>query len=39
LVIAQRKLPASEQWTMADQIRHAQAVARTEIEEYEIGLR
>ena len=39
LVIAQRKLPVSEQWTMAEQIRHARAVANTEIEEYELRLR
>lgn len=39
LVIAQRKLPASEQWTMGSQIKHAQAVAMAEIEEYNNGLR
>lgn len=39
LVIAQRKLPTSEQWTMGSQIKHAEAVAKAEIEEYELGLR
>ena len=39
LVIAQRKLPTSEQWKMADQIKHAKAVALVEMEEYENGIR
>lgn len=34
LVRQQRQMPVSDQWTMANQIKHAAAVAKVEMEEF-----